>query len=82
MPRTQTRMASYGGSRELDSRSESHWQQRTDIFPQNKAEEFDRFPMITADALRSRKERPKRVKMLTRDFIDGTVYPWPLRELN
>ena len=51
--------------------SESHWQQRTDLFPQDMSEEYNRYPMVTADQLRGRRERPRRVKMLTRDFIEG-----------
>jgi len=53
---------------------ESNWQQRTDHFPLDKAEEFKCYPTVTADALRSRKERPKRVKMLMRDFIEDSLY--------
>lgn len=56
-----------------DNRRETHWQQRTDLFPEDKSREFKRYPMVTAVDLRGRKERPKRVKMLTRDFIDGTL---------
>lgn len=54
--------------------SESRWQQRTDIFPEERSEEFGRYPMVTADSLRSRKERPRRVKMLMRDFIEDSLY--------
>jgi hypothetical protein len=56
---------------EDNSRKESDWQQRTEIFVQDMSKEFRRYPVVTADGLRGRKERPKRVKMLTRDFIEG-----------
>lgn len=36
--------------------------------------EYDKYPMYTADQLRERRERPKRVKMLTRDFIEDSLY--------
>jgi hypothetical protein len=55
------------------NRNESHWQQRTDIFPQDMSEEYKKYPMVTADQLRGRRERPRRVKMLTRDFIEGEL---------
>lgn len=51
----------------------SRWQQRTDILPAERGDEFKRYPIVTADSLRSRRERPRRVKMLMRDFIEGTV---------
>ncbi|KAL6715783.1 hypothetical protein ACLMJK_006744 [Lecanora helva] len=57
---------------EDDSSQTSDWQQRTDIFPPDKLRDYERYPMVTAEALRSRRERPRRVKMLTRDFIEGT----------
>ncbi len=56
---------------EEDSGATSEWQQRTDLFPPDKLRDYERYPMVTADALRSRRERPKRVKMLARDFIEG-----------
>jgi hypothetical protein len=49
------------------------WQQRTDLVVEDKTEEFKRYPTVTADELRSRKQRPRRVKMLMRDFIEGAI---------
>ncbi|KAF8246947.1 DUF185-domain-containing protein [Wilcoxina mikolae CBS 423.85] len=37
-------------------------------------EEFKRYPMVTALQLSKRRERPKRVKMLVRDYIDDALY--------
>lgn len=53
---------------------ESSWQQRTDHFPQDKAEEYKKYPSVTADALRGRRERPRRAKMLMSDFIEDSLY--------
>lgn len=47
---------------------------RTDLFPPDKLREYERYPMVTSDMLRSRRERPKRVKMLARDFIEDSLY--------
>ncbi|KAN0093620.1 DUF185 domain containing protein [Hyaloscypha variabilis] len=55
-------------------RNESQWQQRTDLFPLDMSEEYQKYPMVTADQLRGRRERPRRVKMLTRDFIEDSLY--------
>ncbi|KAF2836597.1 DUF185-domain-containing protein [Patellaria atrata CBS 101060] len=66
--------SSHGKRREGDTAVESRWQQRTDLFPDNRLEEFKRYPTVTADGLKARRERPKRVKMLMRDFIEDSLY--------
>lgn len=53
------------------STNESSWQQRTDYIAEDKLDEYKRVPMVTSDQLRMRRERPRRVKMLMRDFIEG-----------
>lgn len=50
---------------------QTEWQQRSDIIFNDKSADYKRYPMVTADEMRDRKERPKRVKMLMRDFIEG-----------
>ena len=64
-------MATRSRGATTQARNESHWQQRTDIFPMDMTDEFKKYPMVTAKELRSYKERPRRVKMLMRDFIEG-----------
>ncbi len=51
--------------------SETNWQQRTEMFSLDMTDEYKSYPMVTADELRDRKERPRKVKMLMRDFIEG-----------
>ncbi|KAF2739290.1 DUF185-domain-containing protein [Polyplosphaeria fusca] len=60
--------------REGETSRESNWTPRVHRFPFERAEEFDRYPTVTADMLQGRKERPRRVKMLLRDFIDDSLY--------
>ncbi|KAL9103217.1 MAG: hypothetical protein Q9163_001704, partial [Psora crenata] len=61
-------------AQDAEDRQTSNWQQRTEIFPPNKMEEYQKAPVVTADTLRSRRERPRRVKMLARDFIEDSLY--------
>ncbi|KAF2224234.1 S-adenosyl-L-methionine-dependent methyltransferase [Elsinoe ampelina] len=56
------------------SKTESSWQQRTDYMAEDKLEEYKKVPMVTSDQLRNRRERPRRVKMLMRDFIEDSLY--------
>ena len=46
------------------------WTKRGD-YPKDIDEEYRKFPTVTAKELRNRRERPRQVKMLTREFIDG-----------
>lgn len=59
---------------------ESSWQQRTDHFPLDKLDDYKKYPTVTSDELRTRKERPRRVKMLMRDFIEGMGFGQGYRE--
>lgn len=56
---------------DTDKRTAIMWQPRSDYLPEDKTEEFRRYPTVTSDILRNRRERPRRVKMLMRDFIEG-----------
>jgi hypothetical protein len=48
------------------------WQHRYQFFKDGPGSEAKKYPNVTADQLRTRSTRPKRVKMLMRDFIEGT----------
>lgn len=50
---------------------ESHWQTRREAFPEDKLNEYKRYPTVTSNDLKARKERPRRVKMRLREFIEG-----------
>jgi hypothetical protein len=54
-----------------DKKAQIVWQPRAKYLPEDKSEEYRRYPTVTSDMLRSRRERPRRVKMLMRDFIEG-----------
>lgn len=46
------------------------WTKRADI-NKNIEEEYRTYPTVTAKELSNRRERPRQVKMLTREFVDG-----------
>lgn len=52
---------------------ETIWYKRGDN-ARDITEELNRYPLVTAKELRSRRERPRQVKMWTREFIDDSLY--------
>ncbi|EEH46448.1 uncharacterized protein PADG_02546 [Paracoccidioides brasiliensis Pb18] len=50
------------------------WKHRTDDFPRDMSKELQEYPMVTSTDLQSRHHRPRRVKMLARDFIEDSLY--------
>ncbi|KAI5846934.1 S-adenosyl-L-methionine-dependent methyltransferase [Tricharina praecox] len=54
--------------------SAGEWQPKSPFLQIDMSEEFKRYPMVTAAQLANRKERPRRVKMLVRDYIDDALY--------
>ncbi|KAI2616022.1 DUF185-domain-containing protein [Hypoxylon sp. NC1633] len=62
------------GSRQGLPENDNHWQQRTKLVTLDMSEEYKAYPTVTANDLRSRRERPRRVKMLMRDFIEDSLY--------
>ncbi|KAK5084245.1 hypothetical protein LTR05_005321 [Lithohypha guttulata] len=53
---------------------QSNWQQRLDHFPRDVSKQIREYPRLTAKELARRSQRPTRVKMFTRDFIDDSLY--------
>lgn len=49
------------------------WTKRGD-YPRDITEELRTYPLVTAKELRNRRERPRQVKMLTREFIEDSLY--------
>lgn len=66
-----SRPSTRGGKQQVAKNNDSDWQQRTELFSFDMSEEYKTYPLVTANELKSRKERPRKVKMLMRDFIDG-----------
>jgi hypothetical protein len=50
-----------------------NWQPRNLLAVPDKQKDFDRYELVTAFDLRTRQMRPRRVKMLMRDFIEGKI---------
>ncbi|RMZ74842.1 hypothetical protein DV737_g5681, partial [Chaetothyriales sp. CBS 132003] len=60
--------------REDDGHGRSNWQQRLDAFPRDISQDVKEAPRVTSEELRHRVNRPRRVKMYTRDFIEDSLY--------
>ena len=72
LPTTSTQRRGYAfGRRRTEKDRETGWQQRIDAFPKDMSKQMQEYPTVTARELRHRFHRPRRVKMLARDFIEG-----------
>jgi hypothetical protein len=59
------------GRKKDDEDGGSRWQQRIDAFPKDMSKQLREYPKVTSVDLRNRLHRPRRVKMLARDFVEG-----------
>jgi len=57
--------------KEDDGSGNSSWQQRIHAFPKDVSKQLREYPRVSSNDLKFRTQRPKRVKMYTRDFIEG-----------
>lgn len=48
------------------------WKPRKDLMPEEKQQAYEQYPLVTANDIRDKSRRPRRMKMLMRDFIEGT----------
>ncbi|GAP88750.1 putative duf185-domain-containing protein [Rosellinia necatrix] len=62
------------GARPQTKDDDANWQQRTEIFSDDMSDEYRKYPTVTANDLRLQKVRPRKVKMLMRDFIEDSLY--------
>ncbi|KAI1202718.1 S-adenosyl-L-methionine-dependent methyltransferase [Nemania serpens] len=72
--RTMAYRRSDRGVKPSNKDNEANWQQRTELFSLDMSEEYKKYPMVTANDLRTRRDRPRKVKMLMRDFIEDSLY--------
>lgn len=76
-PRSHRQSRTYASKPTLRRRTledPTFWKHRTDDFPRDMSKELREYPMVTSTDLRSRPHRPRRVKMLARDFIEGILH--------
>lgn len=65
-----TRKPSNNHARRKNTDDGMFWTKRDD-YPRDIDEQLRTFPLVTAKDLRHHRERPRQIKMLTREFIDG-----------
>ncbi|KAH8689084.1 S-adenosyl-L-methionine-dependent methyltransferase [Talaromyces proteolyticus] len=63
----------HNNAKKSNTENEPMWTKRGD-YPRDIDQQLRTFPLVTAKELRSRRERPRQVKMLTREFIDDSLY--------
>ena len=78
LPTVAGRRSLYSRPKARDPVVERVWRPRRYDYPEERDEEFKRYPTVTANELRAQRERPRKVKMLMRNFIEGRLDQYQL----